>query len=87
MSYLVFTKGTYKAVDERIRMIERGNFMKQFLPSFAFGLGAVYKIMMMLSYPNVNMTSGLILHRGDMRFIATNTGVSGNKTLIDFQRM
>jgi parallel beta-helix repeat protein len=81
-SLLVFTSGDWKTVDNRIELIENGDFFTKISPSFAHGLGINYLIKILLSYSNIDITDDLIMQSGTHNIVAENTGRSGSQRLL-----
>jgi hypothetical protein len=84
--FLVFTKGDWKVINNRISMIEAGNFLNHFSPSFSFGLGSIVAMKILLSYQEFELQPRLILQRGYYKIMAEYTGNSGGKPMINISR-
>ncbi|MBN2043171.1 MAG: hypothetical protein JW754_05195 [Candidatus Aenigmarchaeota archaeon] len=81
--FLVFSAGTWKAVDNRIEMIEKGEFLTKPKPSFSYGLGDKYELKVMLPLKTMNITSGnQLLQSGYYKMIIENKGKMGGKDTI-----
>lgn len=78
-SFLVFTSGDWRIIDNRIEMIESRDFLNEILPSFAHGLGLGYVIKILLTYSNIDMINDLTMQSGSHDIIAENTGKSGSR--------
>jgi hypothetical protein len=83
MILLSFTEGDWQTVDNRMELIESGEFFRRITPSFAFGMGTEYMISMILHYPGIDIEGGLEFSKGIYRLIIENKGMSGGKPLVD----
>jgi len=79
---LAFTSGDWKAVSNRMDMIEAGSFLAQPFPSFAYGLGAANVIKIMLGYADVDILNDLMLGKGRHPMRIENAGASGRKIML-----
>ncbi len=86
MVLLVFSKGDWKAVNNRIGSVESGEFFASSEPSFGFGLGKAYPLKVVLSYSNLNITRDLALWKGYNRLAVENEGAQGGKVSISVTR-
>jgi len=84
--YLAETQGDWKTIDSRISYIEAGTFLSQISPSFAFPLGGLYPVMLLLKYPNLDLQGDFILGKGQHRIIIENKGLSGGKPVIEIRK-
>jgi hypothetical protein len=84
--YLTATQGDWHAIDNRIGLIEAGNFLSQISPSFAFPLGGLYPIRLLLKYQGIDLEGGLSLSKGQHRLVIENKGVSGGKPVIEIRK-
>jgi hypothetical protein len=84
--YLTATQGDWKAIDSRISLIEGGNFLSQISPSFAFPLGGLYPIRLLLKYPNIDLQGDFILGKGQHRLVIENKGLSAGKPVIEIRK-
>jgi len=82
-SMLVFTKGDWKAIDERIALITGGQFMTKIAPSFAFGLGLTYPIKMVLNLTGMDMQKGTILNPGRHDLLLDYNSTSDNRPVFE----
>jgi hypothetical protein len=73
-------------IGSRIGLIEAGSFLSQISPSFAFPLGGLYPIRLLLKYPNIDLEGNLILGKGQHRIVIENKGVSGGKPVVEIRR-
>jgi len=80
---LAFTEGDWQVIDNRMGLIESGDFFRRITPSFAFGLGTEYVIRLILHYPGVDIEGGLEFSKGIYRLIIENKGMSGGKPLVE----
>ncbi len=80
---LAFTEGDWQVIDNRMSLIESGEFFRRITPSFAFGLGTEYVISMILHYPGIDIEGGLEFSKGIYRLIIENKGMSGGKPLVE----
>ncbi len=82
-SFLVFTSGDWHTIDNRISLIESGEFLNKISPSFAHGLGISYVIKILLSYADIDVMNDLILQKGLHGIELRNTGIAGRKTMLN----
>ncbi len=74
---LVFTRGDWSTVENRIALIEQGKFLASLIPSFAHGLGIRYRIKLLLDYYNdIDLQSNMIIQSGshELEFESNKTG-------------
>jgi len=81
-SFLVFSSGNWKTIDDRMGLIENREFMSKDSPSFAYGLGAERIIKILLSYGNIDIVDDLILQAGTHDIITENIGRSGAQVML-----
>jgi len=84
--FLAATQGDWHAIDNRISLIEAGRFLSQISPSFAFPLGGLYPIRLLLKYPNIDIAGDLILGKGQYRLVIENKGLSGGKPVVEIRK-
>ena len=84
--FLVSTQGDWNAIDNRISLIEAGRFLSQISPSFAFPLGGLYPIRLLLKYSNIDIDGDFILGKGQHRLVIENKGVSGGKPVVQIRK-
>jgi hypothetical protein len=60
----VFTKGDWKKINDRISLIESGEFLTKKLPSFGYGLGLYNKIKILIYNAAIDIIGNLKLGRG-----------------------
>jgi hypothetical protein len=84
--YLAAAPGDWHAIDNRISLIEAGKFLSQISPSFAFPLGGLYPIRLLLKYPNIDIAGDLVLGKGQSRLIIENKGLSGGKPVVEIRK-
>lgn len=80
--FLVFSEGDYRNIDKNIGLIEQEDFLSQISPSFAYGLGVLSPIKVVLEYPDIDLVGGFSLRRGDYKLLINYQGVSGNKPVV-----
>jgi len=85
--FLVFSKGGWRQVDNRIGMIEKGEFLSQISPSFSYGLGSKYPLKIALGYDNIDINDTLSVGRGYARISIENKGATGNKVNLGVERV
>lgn len=83
---LVFSKGSWKDIENRMRDVERGAFMSYTEPSFAFGLGAGYILKMVLSYPAIDIVGDMVLQKGLHRLKIENLGAEGDRLKVGISK-
>jgi hypothetical protein len=84
--FLTSTQGDWHAMDSRISLIEAGKFLSQVSPSFAFPLGGLYPLRLLLKYPNIDIAGDLILGKGQYRLVIENKGLSGGKPVVEIRK-
>ena len=84
--YLTATQGDWHAIDDRISLIETGKFLSQVSPSFAFPLGGLYPVRLLLKYSNIDIAGDLILGKGQSRLVIENKGLSGGKPVVEIRK-
>lgn len=84
--YLTTTQGDWQAIENRIPLIEAGRFLSQISPSFAFPLGGLYPIRLLLKYPNIDLAGDLVLAKGQHKLVIENKGVSGGKPVVEITK-
>lgn len=84
--YLTATQGDWRAIDNRISLIETGKFLSQISPSFAFPLGGLYPIRLLLKYQNIDVSGDLILGKGQARLVIENKGLSSGKPVVEIRK-
>lgn len=85
--FLVFSRGNWRNVDNRISSIEKYEFLSNPKPSFSFGLGELHSYKIVLNYPNVDINRSLHLGRGINRLTIEKKGFSGGKNLLEVRRV
>jgi hypothetical protein len=84
--YLAATQGDWHAIENRIGLIEAGNFLSQISPSFAFPLGGLYPVRLLLKYQTIDLSGGFSLGKGQHRLVIENKGVSGGRPVIEIRK-
>lgn len=75
---LVFSRGDWKTIDERMDLIRSGRFMEEVSPTFGFGFGVHHPIKMVLEYTALDLVGDLILRLGNYDLVFEyNQTVSG----------
>ena len=85
--FLVFSKGNWRTVESKIDLIESGKFLAAISPSFAFGLGTLYPIRLILTYTGIDLIGNFILGMGQHKIVVENLGTSDGKTLVKITRI
>jgi hypothetical protein len=83
---LASTQGDWNAMDRRISLIEAGNFLSQVSPSFAFPLGGLYPVTLLLKYQSIDLAGDLSLGKGQHRLVIENKGLSGGKPVVEIRK-
>jgi len=63
-TFLVFTKGDWKNIEEKIGLIEAGEFLSKISPSFAYGLGLYHPVKTIVEPEGMDILNELILNPG-----------------------
>ncbi|MFH1978195.1 MAG: hypothetical protein ABIJ92_02630, partial [Candidatus Aenigmatarchaeota archaeon] len=77
---LPFTRGDWGGIENRMNLIESGDFFLEITPTFGFGLGLKYPIKLLLKYSDVNIQNDLILNKG-IHKLAIESNKSGTKAI------
>jgi len=75
LAFLVFTKGDWRAIEEKMGLIKSQQFLEKPSPSFGYGLGLYSTVKSLLGYGNIDVQSDLILNPGTHKLI-----LESNKT-------
>ena len=82
-AFFVFTKGDWTTIENRMALILGGTFFQHISPSFAFGLGILHPLKLLLHYDTIDLEGWLSLERGYHKIIIENNGtVSGKPQII-----
>jgi hypothetical protein len=84
--YLAATQGEWHAIDSRISLVEAGRFLSQISPSFAFPLGGLYPVTLLLKYQDIDLAGDLVLGKGQHRLVIENNGLSGGKPVVEISK-
>lgn len=87
MVFLVFSRGNWRQINNRIGMVKRGEFLSQISPSFSYGMGDKYPLKIVLSYNNIDINDTLSVGRGYSRVSIENKGAVGNKINLGVERI
>ena len=87
MVFVVFSKGSWTTVNNRLGLIEKGEFLTYPEPSFGFGLGTKSRLKTVLQYQNINLNRTLGVGRGYNTLSIENLGRSGGTSNIRVQRV
>ena len=83
--FLVFTKGDWTTINNKISLIEAGTFLFDIMPSFAYGLGFDHIIRVLLTYPDIDIQGEIIMQRGSYILLIEDTGTSEGKEIINIR--
>ncbi len=83
--FLVFSKGNWRTINNRISSIEKGEFLSNIKPSFFYGLGEAYPLKIVLDYENIDLNKTLKIGRGLNRLIIEKKGMIGNKINLEIK--
>ncbi len=83
---LVFSQGDWDSIEKEILGLEQGKFFKYPSPSFGFGLGEYYPVMVMLRYTDVDLDGSLDQSKGSFKLTIENKGVSGGKPVVGLRK-
>jgi hypothetical protein len=83
---LVFTKGDWKDVWKSMPSLEAGTFLTNPLPSFAYGLGRLSSVFILLNYTKLDLLQTKVYHGGDDRFYVQNVNSTGGKVVVNVTR-
>ncbi len=86
--FLVFSEGGWRKTDNRMDMIERGEFLENPYPSFSYGMGNEHVLKVMLAFSKIDIEPGdKVLQSGYYKMIVENEGRSGGKDSVSFSRI
>lgn len=71
---LVFTKGDWRNIDEKIADVESGRFTSYYKPTFGFGIGNIYAIKILLSYSDIVFSGNPVFSAGRRGIGVYNNG-------------
>lgn len=86
MVFLVFSRGDWRNVNNRISSIENGEFLSNPKPSFSYGLGDLYPLKIVLGYENIDLNRTLKTGRGLNRLVIEKKGMVGDKINLEIKR-
>jgi hypothetical protein len=82
-----FTRGSWGVIEERMPLIEVGNFFSYMYPSFSYGLGKDNDVKILLDYSEAyNVDSGLILNPGTHQLSVEHMGQQDGRQVIMIRR-
>ena len=84
---LVFTSGDWKNIEDDIQNVEKGHFFEFIQPSFSYGNGLYLPVKIILNLTKFDITGNETFRLGSFSLIATNKGITANRTVIDVKRM
>ncbi|MCK5023619.1 MAG: hypothetical protein KAS04_05575, partial [Candidatus Aenigmarchaeota archaeon] len=85
--FVVFTRGDWRAINNRISLINTGDFLYYPEPSFAFGLGDKYKMKMYLDYTDKDIMGNNRKILGGSNAIAIkNDGLSDENLALNISK-
>ena len=87
MVFLVFSKGNWRQVNNRMDMIEKGEFLSKLSPSFSYGLGNRYPFRIEIKDDDIDINNTLSIGRGYSRVVIENKGMIGSKVNIGVERV
>ncbi|MEM2117283.1 MAG: NosD domain-containing protein [Thermoplasmata archaeon] len=77
MIFLVFSKGNWRSINNRIGLIEKGDFLSYPSPTFGFGLKKTY-LKITIDYKNLDINKTTIFWKGYNQIIIENIGKTSN---------
>jgi len=81
--FLVFTRGDWSDIDNRMGLVEAGEFLFRITPTFGFGLGVLYPMKLLLNYTDIDIRGNLILRKGMHKIIIDyNETTSDNRPVL-----
>ena len=84
-AFLVFTKGDYKTIENRMPLIEAGTFLSHDPPSFIIGKPGPSKVTAHLAYPVLDIESNVIIRDTGATVIVENLGTVGGLEVINIE--
>jgi len=86
MVFLTFSKGNWRVVNNKINLIEKGEFLSSEEPSFSFGVGSGSILKVFIEYENLKINKTMKIWRGYNKIVVENKGVSDDKVTIGLER-
>ncbi len=84
--FLVFTKGDWKNINAMANLLEAGTFLMKPLPSFAYGLGKVSRIFVMLAYSSLDLLETGVYGEGASRIYIQKVNETAGKPVMNVTR-
>jgi len=84
--FLIFTKGDWKNIEQKMPLILSGKFLNEITPSFSYGLGILYPVKIILQYQNINIIGNAIFQKGMHNLFIENKGIINGKPSIEIGR-
>lgn len=82
-TFLTFTRGDWRNIDNRMSLIKSGIFFDQIKPTFGFGLGFLYPIKIIIQQPGFDIINNHIIQKGRQGMtIAYNGSVNNFPTIV-----
>ena len=82
-SFIVFTSGDWTTINNRMGLVENGQFLNEITPSFAHALNTLHAIKIMLSYTDIDILDDMVIQRGSHKIYIKKEGESGPTTMLD----
>ncbi len=86
MIFIVFSKGSWATVNNRLGPIEKGEFLAYPEPTFGFGLGTKTKLKTVLHYQNIDLNKTWKIGKGYNALVIENLGGAGGKPNLGIER-
>jgi parallel beta-helix repeat protein len=83
---LVFTRGDWRTVENRIALVENGEFTGFPEPTFGFGLGNRFPLKVALQYGYVDLNKSSVVYRGLNNLIIEKIASNGNRVVLQIGR-
>jgi len=86
LAFLVFSKGRWTTVNNRIAAVEKNEFLLSPEPSFGFGLGTAYRMKVIIENSMINLNKTVAVPKGYSTMIIEKKGTVGGKANIEIRR-
>lgn len=86
MVFVVFSKGGWEDINNRMDSIEKDEFLSYSEPSFGFGIGKENPIKLVLVYENIDLNKTMKIGRGYNRIVVENIGKIGGRVNLEIKK-
>jgi parallel beta-helix repeat protein len=86
MVLLVFSRGDWRTIENRMTLVENGEFTGYPEPTFGFGLGNRFPLKVALQYGYVDLNKSSVIYRGLNNLIIEKISSNGNRVVLQIGR-